>query len=115
MSGQISNLTADQRILKVEGLSKFFPITKGLMKGVAGYVRAVDDVNLYVNAGETLSIVGESGSGKTTLGRCIVRALEPTNGKVELQVDNKWVDLTALKGQQLRATRRNYHMIFQDP
>jgi peptide/nickel transport system ATP-binding protein len=115
MSGQISNLTADQRILKVEGLSKFFPITKGLMKRVAGYVRAVDDVNLYVNAGETLSIVGESGSGKTTLGRCIVRALEPTNGKVELQVDNKWVDLTALKGQQLRATRRNYHMIFQDP
>jgi peptide/nickel transport system ATP-binding protein len=115
MSGQISNLTADQRILKVEGLSKFFPINKGLMKGVAGYVRAVDDVNLYVNAGETLSIVGESGSGKTTLGRCIVRALEPTNGKVELQVDNKWVDLTALKGQQLRATRRNYHMIFQDP
>jgi peptide/nickel transport system ATP-binding protein len=101
--------------LKVEGLSKFFPITKGLMKRVAGYVRAVDDVNLYVNAGETLSIVGESGSGKTTLGRCIVRALEPTNGKVELQVDNKWVDLTALKGQQLRATRRNYHMIFQDP
>jgi peptide/nickel transport system ATP-binding protein len=115
MSGQISNLTADQRILKVEGLSKFFPITKGLMKRVAGYVRAVDDVNLYVNAGETLSIVGESGSGKTTLGRCIVRALEPTNGKVELHVDNKWVDLTALKGQQLRATRRNYHMIFQDP
>ena len=115
MSGQISNPAVDRRILAVHGLTKFFPITTGLMKRVAGYVRAVDDVNLYVNAGETLSIVGESGSGKTTLGRCIVRALEPTNGKVELQVDNKWVDLTALKGQQLRATRRNYHMIFQDP
>jgi peptide/nickel transport system ATP-binding protein len=115
MSGQISNSTTGQRILTVEGLSKFFPITTGLMKRVSGYVRAVDDVSLYVNAGETLSIVGESGSGKTTLGRCIVRALEPTNGKVELRVNDHWVDLTALKGEHLRATRRNFHMIFQDP
>jgi peptide/nickel transport system ATP-binding protein len=115
MSGQTSDLTSDQRILKVEGLSKFFPITTGLMKRVSGYVRAVDDVSLYVNAGETLSIVGESGSGKTTLGRCIVRALEPTQGKVELKVDGQWLDLTALKGERLRASRRNFHMIFQDP
>jgi peptide/nickel transport system ATP-binding protein len=115
MSGQISNPTTDQRILDVHGLTKFFPITQGLMKRVVGYVRAVDDVNLYVNAGETLSIVGESGSGKTTLGRCIVRALDPTKGQVELRVDDKMVDLTALKGASLRAARRNFHMIFQDP
>ena len=115
MNGQISNPTTDQKILKVHGLTKFFPITQGLMKHVSGYVRAVDDVDLYVNAGETLSIVGESGSGKTTLGRCIVRALEPTNGQVQLRIDDQWIDLTALKGADLRATRRNFHMIFQDP
>jgi peptide/nickel transport system ATP-binding protein len=115
MSGQTSNSIPSQRILTVEGLSKFFPITQGLMRRVSGYVRAVDDVSLYVNAGETLSIVGESGSGKTTLGRCIVRALEPTGGKVELKIKDHWVNLTALKGEPLRATRRNYHMIFQDP
>lgn len=115
MSGQISNPITDPKILKVHGLSKFFPITKGLMKRVTGYVRAVDDVDLFVNAGETLSVVGESGSGKTTLGRCIVRALEPTKGQVELQVDHHWMDLTDLKGESLRAARRHFHMIFQDP
>ncbi len=85
------------------------------MKRVSGYVRAVDDVDLFVNAGETLSMVGESGSGKTTLGRCIVRAIEPTQGQVRLKTDDQWVDLTSLKGESLRAARRHFHMIFQDP
>lgn len=115
MSGQTSNPTTDQRILAVHDLAKYFPITRGLMKRVSGNVRAVDNVNLYVNAGETLSIVGESGSGKTTLGRCIVRAIEPTRGQVQLRADHQWIDLTALKGEELRAARRHFHMIFQDP
>lgn len=115
MSGQTSNPTTDQRILAVHDLAKYFPITKGLMKRVSGKVRAVDNVDLYVNAGETLSIVGESGSGKTTLGRCIVRAIEPTRGQVQLRADDQWIDLTALKGEELRAARRHFHMIFQDP
>jgi peptide/nickel transport system ATP-binding protein len=115
MNGQTSSLTTDLRILDVQGLTKYFDITKGLMKGVTGQVRAVDDVTLYVNAGETLSIVGESGSGKTTLGRCIVRAIEPTRGQVKMRVDDRWIDLTALKGKDLRAARRHFHMIFQDP
>lgn len=115
MSGQTSNSVIDERILAVHGLSKYFPITKGLMKRVAGYVRAVDNVDLFVNEGETLSIVGESGSGKTTLGRCIVRAIEPTRGQVELRTEDQWVDLTALKGENLRSARRHFHMIFQDP
>jgi len=115
MSGQTSNLATDQRILAVQGLSKYFPITRGLMRRVTGQVRAVDDVDLYVNEGETLSIVGESGSGKTTLGRMIVRAIEPTRGQVQLRVDDRWIDLTAVKGKELRAARRHFHMIFQDP
>ncbi len=115
MSGQTSKPTTDQRILAVHDLAKYFPITKGLMKRVSGNVRAVDNVDLYVNAGETLSIVGESGSGKTTLGRCIVRAIEPTRGQVQLRADDQWIDLTAIKGEELRAARRHFHMIFQDP
>ena len=115
MSGPISSPKTDQQILTVQGLAKYFPITQGLMGRVTGHVRAVDDVNLYVNAGETLSVVGESGSGKTTLGRCIVRAIDPTRGQVQLRVDDQWIDLTRVKGEQLRAARRHFHMIFQDP
>jgi len=115
MSGQTSNPTTSQQILNVHGLSKFFPITKGLIKNVTGHGRAVENVDLYVNSGETLSVVGESGSGKTTLGRCIVRALEPTSGQVQLRDGEKWIDLTSLKGENLRAARRHFHMIFQDP
>ena len=112
----LSSPTTDQRILAVQGLSKYFPITSGLMRRVTGHVRAVDDVNIYVNAGETLSIVGESGSGKTTLGRMIVRAIEPTRSEIMLKTDKStWVDLAKLEGNQLRAVRRHFHMIFQDP
>lgn len=115
MSGPISSPATDQRILAVQGLTKYFDITQGLMRRVSGQIHAVDDVDLYVNAGETLSIVGESGSGKTTLGRCIVRAIEPTRGQVQLRVDDHWIDLTKLRGEDLRAARRHFHMIFQDP
>lgn len=115
MSGPISSPTTDPRILSVQGLTKYFDITRGLMKRVIGQVRAVDNVDLHVNAGETLSIVGESGSGKTTLGRMIVRAIEPTSGQVQLQVGDRWMDLTSAKGEELRAARRHFHMIFQDP
>ena len=115
MTGPTFSQAPDEKILDVTGLTKYFDITSGLMKRVSGQVRAVDNVDLFVNAGETLSIVGESGSGKTTLGRCIVRAIEPTRGQVRLKTDDRWVDLTGLKGESLRAVRRHFHMIFQDP
>lgn len=116
MSGRESELTEDRRILAVHGLTKYFDITKGFLKRVVGHVRAVDDVNLYLNAGETLAIVGESGSGKTTLGRMIVRAIEPIRGEVLLRMKGaEWTDLIQLRGEELRAARRHFHMIFQDP
>jgi peptide/nickel transport system ATP-binding protein len=87
MNGREFEPADDRRILAVDGLTKFFEITEGLLRRIVGYVRAVDDVDLYVNAGETLAIVGESGSGKTTLGRMIVRAIEPTRGQVLLRMD----------------------------
>ncbi len=116
MLGHESRPNEDQRILQVRGLTKYFPITAGLLRRVVGHVRAVDDVNLYVKKGETLALVGESGSGKTTLGRLIVRAIEPTHGQVLLRMnDSEWTDLTKLQGDALRAARRHFHMIFQDP
>jgi len=116
MSGPGSETFADPRLLNVQGLTKYFPITKGFLKRVVGHVRAVDDVNLYLNAGETLAIVGESGSGKTTLGRMIVRAIEPTRGEVLLRMNGSgWTDIAQLQGETLRAARRHFHMIFQDP
>lgn len=116
MHGQGFKPTDDKRILEVRGLTKYFPITAGFLRRVVGHVRAVDDVDLFVKAGETLSLVGESGSGKTTLGRMIVRAIDPTRGEIMLKLDDStWADLAKLHGEKLRATRRYYHMIFQDP
>jgi peptide/nickel transport system ATP-binding protein len=116
MNGHESNSNGGDRLLEVRGLTKHFPITAGLLRRVKGHVRAVDDVDLFVKAGETLSLVGESGSGKTTLGRMIVRALDPTRGEIMMRLDDShWTDLAQLHGAELRAARRHFHMIFQDP
>ncbi len=76
-----------------------------------GSLRAVDDVSLDIEPGETLGLVGESGSGKSTLGRCILRLIDPTSGSV--LHDGR--DLLAMKSSELRAARRDLQIIFQDP
>ncbi len=89
-------------VLEVEGLVKDFPIRSGVLRRVVGSVKAVDGVDLRVPAGTTLGLVGESGSGKSTLARLVLRLIEPTAGRVE--VDG--VDITALRGPSLRRRAR---------
>ena len=77
----------------------------------AGFVKAVEDVSLTVAAGEAVGLVGESGCGKTTLGRAVLRLIEPTGGTVRFDDE----DITRLSAKELRARRRQFQMIFQDP
>ncbi len=103
-------------MLAVNNLKMHFPIRKGFRQRIAGHVKAVDDVSLSIGGGETLGLVGESGCGKTTIGRCIMRAYEPTDGKILYWNENKeQVDLAALKQNELKPYRRELRMIFQDP
>jgi oligopeptide transport system ATP-binding protein len=98
-------------LLKVENLTKAFPIHSGLLKRQTGAVQAVNGVNFHVDAGETLGLVGESGCGKSTTGRCVLRLIEPTSGDIIFEGKN----VRALGGEALRALRRDIQIIFQDP
>jgi oligopeptide transport system ATP-binding protein len=98
-------------LLEVENLRVHFQVPRGLLGRTAAWVKAVDGVSFTLAAGETLGLVGESGCGKTTTGRAIVRLVEPTGGRVLLGGE----DITALNGGSLRARRREFQMIFQDP
>lgn len=99
-------------ILSVSGLKKHFPISSGIVfQRQVGAVRAVDDVSFDVYRGETLGLVGESGCGKSTTGRTILQLYRPTAGSV--QFEGK--ELTTMKGEELRAMRREMQIIFQDP
>lgn len=98
-------------LLKVENLKKYFPIRTGMFARHTGDVRAVDDISFEVYEGETLGIVGESGCGKSTTGRVIMRLHEPTDGKVIFD----GIELTGLSAEEMRKTRREIQMVFQDP
>ena len=81
-----------------------------------GEVRAVDDVSFFINEGETLGLVGESGCGKTTTARCILRAVDPTAGKIVfLKGSGEKVDIVTLPDEEMRVLRSEIQLIFQDP
>jgi peptide/nickel transport system ATP-binding protein len=106
----------DPPLLEVRGLKMHFPIRKGFFRRIVDHVKAVDDVDIVVRAGETLGIVGESGSGKTTLGRCLLRVYEPTAGQILYRrPDGSILDVTSAEPGTLRECRREMRMIFQDP
>jgi ABC-type glutathione transport system ATPase component len=98
-------------LLEVRNLSKVFAPTANFFGGSRSGVRAVDDVSLDIQAGETMGLVGESGSGKSTLGRLILRLIDPTSGGIRF--DGR--DLLAVGAGELRRVRRHMQIIFQDP
>ena len=98
-------------LVEVQNLTKIFPLSSKGFGRPHGELRAVDDVSLNIEAGETLGLVGESGSGKSTLGRLILRLLEPTSGSVRFDGQ----DVLAASAGELRRLRRDMQIIFQDP
>lgn len=99
-------------LIDVRDLKIHFPIEKGiLIRKTVGHVHAVDGVSFSIKPGETLGLVGESGCGKSTTGRALVRLLAPTAGTITFDGH----DITDLHGDQLRAARAQFQMIFQDP
>jgi oligopeptide transport system ATP-binding protein len=105
-------MSKNGELVRVEHLTKHFPILRGLViqRQVAA-VQAVDDVTFSIYPGETLGLVGESGSGKTTIGRTLLQLHRPTSGKVFYRD----MELTAMKGEEMRRARRHLQMVFQDP
>ena len=100
-----------EALLKVENLSKEFVSGGGMLGGAGSRVLAVDDVSFEIARGEVLGLVGESGSGKSTTGRCILRLIEPTKGRVFFG-DR---EVTAQSKSEMRALRREMQIVFQDP
>ena len=98
-------------LLKVDGLVKHFPITRGIFRKQVGTVKAVDGISFEIKERETLGLVGESGCGKSTTGRVILQLLQATSGKVFF----KEHELTAISNRELRKQRPQMQMIFQDP
>lgn len=95
--------------IKVENLKKYFSTKRGML-------HAVDDVSFSINKGETLGLVGESGCGKSTLGRCLIRLLPTTSGKVLLKNGGEgFVDLAQASKRTMNELRKRVQIVFQDP
>jgi oligopeptide/dipeptide ABC transporter ATP-binding protein len=109
---RVNELTSRKVIVEVDQLVKEFPVTAGaVLQRKIGSVKAVSNVSFSVREGETFGLVGESGCGKTTIGRLVVALEKPTSGAIRFD----GVDVTKLSRGALRAGRRDFQIMFQDP
>ena len=93
-----------EKLVDIHGLKKYFSTSKGVL-------HAVDDVDFFINRGETLGLVGESGCGKSTTGRLLLRLIEPTAGEILVDGEN----ITAFSNKRMREFRKRMQIVFQDP
>jgi oligopeptide/dipeptide ABC transporter ATP-binding protein len=103
--------TENNVILKVSGLKKYFPVQRGFLQRVVGWIKAVDGVDFEIERGKTLGLVGESGCGKSTIALLILKLLEPSGGKIVYHGQ----DITSLSQHDIKPLRKEMQIIFQDP
>ena len=108
LAAHAKSTQSDEPLLKVDDLKVHFPVRRGFFQRTVGYVRAVDEVSLSIQAGRTLALVGESGCGKTTVGKALLRLIEPTAGTIALGGE-------AILANNAAMLRRQAQMVFQDP
>lgn len=99
-----------KHILEVENLKKYYEDKSGFFSSKKEILKAVDDISFHINSGEVLGVVGESGCGKTTTGKCVLRLIEPTAGKIHFNGQ----EITHCSPEEMRLMRNQMQIVFQD-